>query len=50
MVPNLRPKDRELKCTCVLIMPLTLKKKLKGHIALGLSVRACVRPSVTNLR
>ena len=31
------------------IMPPTLKK-LKGHIALGLSVHACVRPSVTSLR
>ena len=34
-------------------MPPTLKK-LKGHIALGLSVRAsvsmCVRPYVTSLR
>ena len=27
-----------------IIMPPTLKK-LKGHIALGLSVRLCVRPS-----
>ena len=41
--------SKVFKRSCKIFMPPTLEK-LKGHIAFGLSVRVCVRPSVRPLQ